>query len=61
MIWYDNKNGLPAPGRRVLVYIPQYEEVCVAFRDDRGFWKHDDGARFQDHEVSHWMPLPERP
>ncbi len=61
MNWHDVTTGLPPEGNRVLVYLPQYKDIGIAYRDEFGFWRHDDGAGFQAHEVTHWTNLPDRP
>ncbi len=53
----------PKDGTRVLAWYPnggyqivlEWNERCA--RWDDGF----DGPRWRDHELSHWMPLPEPP
>jgi hypothetical protein len=61
MNWHDVKTGLPPEGNRVLAYFPQYQEIGIASMDDLRRWRHDDGAIFQAHEVTHWTNLPDRP
>lgn len=61
MNWHDATTGLPPEGTRVLVWIDQYQEIGTAYLDDRGRWRHDDGAIFQDYQITYWQSLPGRP
>ena len=56
--WVSVKDELPEGGERVLIYDDVSRETCTGYLYE-GVWH---GESYQEeHDVSHWMPLPDKP
>jgi len=61
MNWINIKNQMPKEGLSVLVYIPMYEKIIVAYYY-KGVWS-DTIPKISNPfwKVTHWMKLPSDP
>ena len=64
--WISVKEKLPEIGKSVLVYLNQYDEVSIAWRDNclgmsSEKWRTFNSCTYADELISHWMELPEKP
>lgn len=58
--WLSVKKILPQDNRAVLVYCPEYKNICLAYYESaKGTWSYFGGANgVLEHDVTHWAPLP---
>ena len=60
--WISVKDRLPEIGRSVIVYnAPAKCAAEAMYKGEGRFLQFRWSARLQEHEVTHWMPLPEPP
>jgi hypothetical protein len=59
--WIKIEDQMPVSGLNVLVYIPMYDKIIVAYYWE-GCWS-DTIPKMGDSywKVTHWMPLPSSP
>ena len=60
--WIPVKDRLPEIGRSVIAYnAPAKCAAEAMYKGEGRFLQFRWSARLQEHEVTHWMPLPEPP
>ena len=60
--WIPVKDRLPEIGRSVIAYnAPAKCAAEAMYKGEGRFLQFRWSARLQEHEVTHWMPLPELP
>ena len=60
--WISVKDRLPEIGRSVIVYnAPAKCAAEAMYKGEGRFLQFRWSARLQEHEVTHWMPLPQPP
>ena len=60
--WISVDDRLPEIGRSVIVYnAPAKCAAEAMYKGEGRFLQFRWSARLQEHEVTHWMPLPELP
>jgi hypothetical protein len=67
--WISVKDRLPESGERVIVFVPDYKEVCCdyvyarKYADIKGndFFRPFNSGYSCIRTATHWMPLPEPP
>lgn len=67
MTWININDKLPNPGETVLVFTndeSDYEYIApirLGIIDDRNCWYNECLGEIEEHNITHWMPLPEPP